>query len=162
MNSRRAGSTRTSSQYASAPSFCSPDSMKDRESRLLDIKLPHQHNESSSFKITGNQCPFIVRQAGPAPFVPDVVGHHTHTHSRRTQSTRQHTPCPLETAAAGVEGARRCCVLAPAGPIACGVCVCISKKERGLSSSRTTASTILPRNSHIRQEQPYALGAGAK
>ena len=29
VNSRRAGSTRTSSQYASAPSFCSPESIKD-------------------------------------------------------------------------------------------------------------------------------------
>ena len=64
MNSRRAGSTRTSSQYASAPSFCSPDSIKDGLSLLLDIKLLHQHNESSSSKRTGNRCPFsgVVRQ----------------------------------------------------------------------------------------------------
>ena len=53
-------------------------------------------------------------------FVPDIVGDHTHTHAPRTQSTRQHKPCPLEAAAARVEGARSCFVLAAAGPIACG------------------------------------------
>ena len=104
-------------------------------------------------------------QAGPAPFVLDVVGDHTHTHSPRTQSTRQHKPCPLEAAAARVEGARRCCVLAAAGPIACGVCVFASKKSNEVSPprepqpapaqkldrSRFFRSTIRPRKSHIRQ-----------
>ena len=59
----------------------------------------------------------FVQQAGASPFVPDV-GDHTHTHSPRTQSTRQYKPCPLETAAARVEGARYCCVLAAAVPVA--------------------------------------------
>ena len=77
-------------------------------------------------------------QAGPAPFVLDVVGDHTHTHSPRTQSTRQYKPCPLETAAARVEGARYCCVLAAAGPIACGVCLHLEKATRSLTFANHT------------------------
>ena len=100
---------------------------------------PYLHDRRAN-KTCTTQTPGCVHQAGPAPFAPDIVGDHTRTHSPRTQSTRQHEPCPLE-AAARVEGARCCCALAAAGPIACGVCVCISKKQRGLPSSRTTAST---------------------
>ena len=115
----------------------------------------------------------FVQQAGAAPFVPDV-GDHTHTHSPRTQSTKQYKPCPLETAAARVEGSRYCCVLAAAGPIACGVSLHLIKATRShlrephqaaahkFDWSRFFRSTILPRKSHIRQKEPYVLGAAAK
>ena len=115
----------------------------------------------------------FVHQAGPAPFVPDVVGDHTHTHPPRRHRTRQYKPCPLETAAARVESARRCCVLAAAGPIACGVCLHLKKATRSPLRGRHQAAaqkfdrsrffrSILPRKSHIRQKGPYALGAAAE
>ena len=112
---------------------------------------------------------------GSEPFVPDVVGDHTHTHSPRTKNTRQYKNCPLETAAARVEGARYCCVLAAAGPIACGVCLHLEKATRSLTfanhtkaaaqkfdRSRFVRSTILPRKSHIGQKEPHALGAATE
>ena len=92
-------------------------------------------------------CIVVVHQAGPAPFVPDV-GDYTHTHSPRTQSTRQYKPCPLETAAAREEGARRCCVLAAAGPIACGLCSHLKKATRSL-----------PFANHAKQQHRNWIGA---
>ena len=96
-------------------------------------------------------CTFLlgfVHKAGPAPFVPDVVGDHTHTHSPRTQITRPHKPCPLEAAAARVEGARRCCILAAAGPIACGVCLHLK-----------IATRSLPFANHTKQQHINLIGA---
>ena len=113
----------------------------------------------------------FVQQAGAAPFVPDV-GDHTHTHSRRTQSTRQYKPCPLETTAARVEGARYCCVLAVAGPIACGVCLHLKKGTRSLNFANHTKQqhrsligavfSEAPSYLEMGQKEPHALGAAAE
>ena len=116
-------------------------------------------------------CPIPGFCTRPALHLPDVVGHHTHTHSPRRQNTRQYKPCPLETVAAGVEGARRCCVSAAADPIACGVRVGILKyiefpprrnpHNTSLIGAVFFRSTNLPRKSHIRQEQSHPLVSNA-
>ena len=81
----------------------------------------------------------------------------------------------LETAAARIEGARYCCLLAAAGPIACGVCLHLKKATRSLTFANHTkqqhrsligavfskAPSYLEK-SHIGQKEPHALGAAAE